>query len=70
MCGNFFKGRRISVTCSNRRCATNALRLLRVDCVPLPNSQAEVLTPVPQDVTLFGKRVVVDVISSDEVILE
>lgn len=34
------------------------------------NSYAEVLTLVPENGTLFGNAVIVDVTSSDEVILE
>lgn len=33
-----------------------------LNCLPIPEIHIEVLTPVPQNVTLFGNRVIADII--------
>ena len=66
--GEYFMGRvtyaHFTESCGIRRLEVSK-SLFQVELCPLPNSYAEALTlsPVPQNVTLFGNRVTTDVIS-------
>lgn len=41
-----------------------------LNCMSSKNSYVEVITPEPQNMTLFGNSIVAEIISSNEVTLE